>query len=197
MGRETMTTLPSRPGVGALVEVTRSETDLRRFLHGLPGVDQVGAEARAAALATRSIKTTSKLWAIDIAIAMVDLTTLEGADTPGKVRSLCAKATPARPRRRGCAPRRCGVRLPRPRRRRREALRRLARSAVASRGDGIPVRAGLARRQAGRRARGRRGRRRRDRHGDRPRRVPPAGGTGRSSTRSWRSRRPAGRRTSR
>src|SRR5690348_8847487 len=65
---------------------------LRGFLHGLPGVDQVGAEARAAALATRSIKTTAKAWALDTAISMVDLTTLEGADTPGKVRSLCAKA---------------------------------------------------------------------------------------------------------
>ncbi|GGB38414.1 2-deoxyribose-5-phosphate aldolase [Flexivirga endophytica] len=65
---------------------------LRTWLHGLPGVDQVGIEARAAALATRSIKTTSKSWAIDTAIGMIDLTTLEGADTPGKVRSLCAKA---------------------------------------------------------------------------------------------------------
>ena len=55
-------------------------------------MDQVGAEGRAATLATRSIKTTAKAWAIDTAIRMVDLTTLEGADTPGKVRSLCAKA---------------------------------------------------------------------------------------------------------
>jgi deoxyribose-phosphate aldolase len=58
----------------------------------LPGVDQVGAEERAARLATRSIKTTAKAQAIDLAITMVDLTTLEGADTPGKVRALCAKA---------------------------------------------------------------------------------------------------------
>jgi deoxyribose-phosphate aldolase len=72
--------------------VTRDDATLRRFLHGLPGVDQVGAEARAAGLATRSIKTTAKAWAIDTAIGMVDLTTLEGADTPGKVRSMCAKA---------------------------------------------------------------------------------------------------------
>ncbi len=76
----------------ALRDVTRDDASLRRFLHGLPGVDQVGAEARAAALATRSIKTTAKAWAIDTAIGMVDLTTLEGADTAGKVRSLCAKA---------------------------------------------------------------------------------------------------------
>jgi deoxyribose-phosphate aldolase len=55
-------------------------------------VDQVGAEARAASLATRSIKTTAKAQALDLAIRMVDLTTLEGADTPGKVRALSAKA---------------------------------------------------------------------------------------------------------
>lgn len=73
-------------------DVARDDATLRRFLHGLPGVDQVGAEGRAAALATRSIKTTAKAWAIDTAISMVDLTTLEGSDTPGKVRSLCAKA---------------------------------------------------------------------------------------------------------
>src|SRR5580658_7019919 len=67
-------------------------TSLREFLHGLPGVDQVGAEARAAMLASRSIKTTAKQWALDLAISMIDLTTLEGQDTPGKVRALCAKA---------------------------------------------------------------------------------------------------------
>ena len=69
-----------------------SPADLRTFLHGLPGVDKVGIEARAAALGTRSVKTTSKAQAIDLAIRMVDLTTLEGADTPGKVRALSAKA---------------------------------------------------------------------------------------------------------
>ena len=72
-------------------DVTSSNADLRRFLHGLPGVDQVGADARAAMLATRSIKAESKRRALDLAIAMVDLTTLEGMDTPGKVRALCAK----------------------------------------------------------------------------------------------------------
>jgi deoxyribose-phosphate aldolase len=74
-------------GVGALTNAS-----LTRWLHGLPGVDQVGADARAAGLGTRSIKTTSKAWAIDTAISMIDLTTLEGADTEAKVRSLCAKA---------------------------------------------------------------------------------------------------------
>ncbi len=73
-------------------EITRSDASLRRFLHGLPGVDQVGAEARAAVLGTRSIKTTAKEFAIDLAIRMVDLTTLEGQDTHGKVRALAAKA---------------------------------------------------------------------------------------------------------
>jgi len=72
--------------------VTWSQASLRGFLHGLPGVDRVGAEARAATLASRSIKTTAKQWALDTAISMIDLTTLEGQDTPGKVRALCAKA---------------------------------------------------------------------------------------------------------
>ncbi len=81
------TTLPS-----ALADAVRDESSLRRFLHGLPGVDQVGVEQRAAGLGTRSIKKASKLQAIDLAISMVDLTTLEGADTHGKVRSLAAKA---------------------------------------------------------------------------------------------------------
>jgi deoxyribose-phosphate aldolase len=74
-----------------LVEAMASESALRRFLHGLPGVDQVGAEARVADLGTRSIKKGAKLHALDLAVRMTDLTTLEGADTPGKVRSLCAK----------------------------------------------------------------------------------------------------------
>ena len=72
--------------------MTGATASLRRTLEGLPGVDAVGLEARAASLGTRSIKTTSKQWAIDLAISMVDLTTLEGSDTPGKVRALSAKA---------------------------------------------------------------------------------------------------------
>ncbi|MEU8192870.1 deoxyribose-phosphate aldolase [Microbispora amethystogenes] len=75
-----------------LAEVASSNSALRAFLHGLPGVDRVGADARAAMLGTRSIKTTAKKQAVDMAIGMVDLTTLEGADTPGKVRAMCAKA---------------------------------------------------------------------------------------------------------
>ena len=64
---------------------------LGSLMRGVRSVDQVGAEERAAALATRSIKKASKLWALDLAIRCMDLTTLEGADTPGKVAALCAK----------------------------------------------------------------------------------------------------------
>jgi deoxyribose-phosphate aldolase len=93
-----MTTLKATaPTVGTdapapFTDATSSDSALRRFLHGLPGVDQVGAEQRAADLGTRSIKTTSKAFALDLAVRMVDLTTLEGMDTHGKVTALCAKA---------------------------------------------------------------------------------------------------------
>ena len=79
----------------ALPDVTGSDTALRRFLHGLPGVDQVGADGRAANLATRSIKTTAKAWAIDLAISMIDLATLEGADTQGSATGRAADALAA------------------------------------------------------------------------------------------------------
>jgi deoxyribose-phosphate aldolase len=69
-----------------------SLSSIKGFLKTLSPVDQVGADARAAMLATRSIKTASKKWAIDMAISMIDLTTLEGADTDGKVRAICNKA---------------------------------------------------------------------------------------------------------
>ena len=78
--------------------VIESEAHLRSLITSLSGVDAVGAEARAAKLATRSLKTSTKLAAIDLAIAMVDLTTLEGADTPGRVTSLCTKARRPDPR---------------------------------------------------------------------------------------------------
>ena len=107
MSRTDLQTLPERA-----VELLGGEPDdttLRRYLHGLPGVDAVGLEQRAAGLGTRSIKTTSKAWALDKIIELIDLTTLEGADTPGKVRSLVAKALNAgcRPTRRARASRRC------------------------------------------------------------------------------------------
>lgn len=77
----TTPSVTSSPGLPAeLAEATKDDSTLRRFLHGLPGVDQVGLEQRAAGLATRSIKKAAKLWAIDTAIGMVDLTTLEGAE---------------------------------------------------------------------------------------------------------------------
>ncbi len=61
-----------------------------------PSVDAVMLEARAAQFTKRSIKAASKLAGIDLAIACMDLTTLEGRDSPGRVRSMCAKAlTPA------------------------------------------------------------------------------------------------------
>jgi deoxyribose-phosphate aldolase len=69
-----------------------SLASIKGFLKTLSPVDQVGADARAAMLATRSIKTASKKWAIDMAISMIDLTTLEGADTDGKVKAICSKA---------------------------------------------------------------------------------------------------------
>lgn len=77
---------------GPFADVGRDDAALRRFLAGLPGVDQVGLERRSATLATRSIKAAAKRHAIDLAISMIDLTTLEGADTAGNVRSLCAQA---------------------------------------------------------------------------------------------------------
>jgi deoxyribose-phosphate aldolase len=88
----TAPTVGPAPLLGDLEEAVASPASLGRFLHGLPGVDQVGCDARAATLASRSIKTTSKAYALDLAISMIDLTTLEGQDTPGKVRALSAKA---------------------------------------------------------------------------------------------------------
>ncbi|MCC5697779.1 hypothetical protein LH612_32035, partial [Klebsiella pneumoniae] len=75
-----------------LAEAVRDDRSLRRFLHSLPGVDPTGLELRTAALTGRSVKGDAKRQAIDTAIRMVDLTTLEGADTAEKVRALCAKA---------------------------------------------------------------------------------------------------------
>lgn len=62
------------------------------MIRRLPHVDHVGIEERAAWLGKRSIKTTAKQQGIRLAVSMVDLTTLEGADTAGKVRQLSAKA---------------------------------------------------------------------------------------------------------
>jgi len=64
----------------------------RRLFNEIGTVDQVGIEERVAKYATRSIKKQAKLWGLKTAVSMVDLTTLEGKDTPGKVASLCQKA---------------------------------------------------------------------------------------------------------
>jgi deoxyribose-phosphate aldolase len=74
-----------------------SLSHLGSLMRGVRSVDQVGAEERAASLAKRSIKKSSKLWALDLAIHCIDLTTLEGADTPGKVAALCSKAIRPQP----------------------------------------------------------------------------------------------------
>lgn len=61
-------------------------------LSRVPVVDQVGVDERVARFRSRSIKTASKVEALKLALSMIDLTTLEGQDTPGKVRQLCQKA---------------------------------------------------------------------------------------------------------
>jgi deoxyribose-phosphate aldolase len=70
---------------------------LGSLMRGVRSVDQVGAEERATELAKRSIKKSSKLWALDLAIRCMDLTTLEGADTAGKVAALSSKAIRPKP----------------------------------------------------------------------------------------------------
>src|SRR5438046_7767788 len=70
---------------------------LGTVLGRMTAVDQVGVELRVDTLKKRSIKKASKLWALDLAIRMMDLTTLEGKDTPGKVRALCAKGMHPKP----------------------------------------------------------------------------------------------------
>ncbi len=60
-------------------------------------VDAVGVQERVASLSRRSIKKASKVWALDLVIRMMDLTTLEGKDTPGKIRALCAKGMRPQP----------------------------------------------------------------------------------------------------
>ena len=67
------------------------------LLGRVTAVDQVGVEQRVDALKRRSIKKASKLWALDLAVRMMDLTTLEGKDTPGKIRALCVKAMHPKP----------------------------------------------------------------------------------------------------
>jgi deoxyribose-phosphate aldolase len=68
------------------------ELTLGPRLSRVGSIDEVALEARAGELAKRSIKKDAKLWALELAIRVMDLTTLEGADTPGKVAALCSKA---------------------------------------------------------------------------------------------------------
>src|SRR3954467_3649463 len=67
-------------------------TSFNKLLDEIGTVDQVGVEERVAKFQTRSIKKASKVWGLKTAVSMVDLTTLEGKDTPGKIASLCQKA---------------------------------------------------------------------------------------------------------
>src|SRR5512133_3596922 len=71
---------------------TGFELPLEPRIPRIGSVDQVAVEERAATLARRSIKREAKLFALDLAVRMIDLTTLEGADTPGKVSALSSKA---------------------------------------------------------------------------------------------------------
>ena len=71
---------------------TSRKAAFKRLFDETGTVDQVGIEERVAKFQTRSIKKKSKLWGLTTAVSMVDLTSLEGKDTPGKVASLCAKA---------------------------------------------------------------------------------------------------------
>ena len=84
------TALPSRTRERDLT--TGRHQALGSLLGRVWPVDQVGVEERAASLAKRSIKREAKLWALDMVVRMTDLTTLEGKDTPGKVRALAGKA---------------------------------------------------------------------------------------------------------
>ena len=81
---------PSRPLPIAVGEAVRMSVRTT-------AVDAVGLEERAASLAKRSIKRDAKLWALDLAIRSMDLTTLEGSDTVGKIVAICAKAVRPNP----------------------------------------------------------------------------------------------------
>ena len=74
------------------VALTTNSTTAERPAVSFPTIDQVMVEERAAAFTKRSIKTSAKLEGLKLAVSMMDLTTLEGKDTPGKVAFLCRKA---------------------------------------------------------------------------------------------------------
>lgn len=87
-----------------LLDVTASEAALRRFLDDLPGLDPVRLEGRAVHLAARHLDSAARARALHLAVRTVDLTTLEGTDTPGRVRALCARARRPAPDDPGCPP---------------------------------------------------------------------------------------------
>ena len=121
------------------------ELPLEPRSRGSAPVDAVALEERAAPLANARSRGVEAV-ALELAVRMMDLTTLEGADTPGKVSALCSKAM--RPTRRPVDPvGRCGVRLSEPRRDREGAARRHRREGRVGR-DRVPVRPVAARRQA-------------------------------------------------
>jgi deoxyribose-phosphate aldolase len=74
------------------MSAAKAPTSLRRLFDEIGTVDHVGIEERVAKFTTRSLKKNSKVFGLHLAVSMVDLTTLEGKDTPGKVASLCQKA---------------------------------------------------------------------------------------------------------
>jgi deoxyribose-phosphate aldolase len=87
-----VTTLQTRPATTPVLGPTVTPQAIASFLGSVPSVDEVGVSERVAALSTRSIKKQSKMAALLLAVRMMDLTTLEGKDTPGKVAQLAAKA---------------------------------------------------------------------------------------------------------
>jgi deoxyribose-phosphate aldolase len=88
MARASSESLVATPAIAPAL-LRRSLSDALTMAHG---VDAVAAEERTASLAKRSLKKESKVWGLHLAIRMIDLTTLEGKDTPGKVTALCRKA---------------------------------------------------------------------------------------------------------
>ena len=73
-------------------EIAREDSTTLPDLDRVPPVDEVGVAERVARFQSRSIKAQTKIDGLKLALSMIDLTTLEGQDTPGKVRQLCQKA---------------------------------------------------------------------------------------------------------
>lgn len=74
------------------MKAASSPENYRNLLRRIGTVDRLGVEQRVAGFQTRSVKGSAKLWGLETAVAMLDLTTLEGSDTPGKIAALCQKA---------------------------------------------------------------------------------------------------------